>query len=121
MKSNVIAIDMKSKIKVNIKSKASFLPLVFNLKDVPREKMNIHKLDSKSDQKITQYFVHTQQLLINIILGKIHMRRFGKQYHLSWLEHGLDRKFDWEGHVTIFQNIEGVFFSNTDVIGQTRG
>ena len=25
------------------------------------------------------------------------MRRFGKQYHLSWLEHGLDRKFDWEG------------------------
>ena len=32
-----------------------------------------------------------------MISGKIHMRRFGKQYHLSWLEHGLDRKFDWEG------------------------
>jgi hypothetical protein len=25
------------------------------------------------------------------------MRRFGKQYHLSWLELGLDRKFEWEG------------------------
>ena len=25
------------------------------------------------------------------------MKRFGKQYHMSWLELGLDRKFDWEG------------------------
>ena len=24
------------------------------------------------------------------------MQRFGKKYHLSWLEHGLDRKFEWE-------------------------
>ena len=24
------------------------------------------------------------------------MRRFGKTYHLSWLELGLDRKFEWE-------------------------
>ena len=29
-------------------------------------------------------------------LGKIHVQRFGKKYHLSWLEHGLDRKFEWE-------------------------
>lgn len=28
---------------------------------------------------------------------KIHMQRFGKRYHLSWLELGLDEKFDWEG------------------------
>ena len=28
--------------------------------------------------------------------GKIHMQRFGKSYHMSWLELGLDKKFEWE-------------------------
>jgi len=27
----------------------------------------------------------------------IHADRFGKSYHFSWLEEGLDRKWDWEG------------------------
>ena len=30
------------------------------------------------------------------VSGKIHMQRFGKSYHLSWLELGLDEKFEWE-------------------------
>ena len=43
--------------------------------------------------KVLKYFQH----YFCFITGTVHFERFGKRYHLSWLEEGLDKKFTWTG------------------------
>ena len=43
--------------------------------------------------KVLKYFQH----YFCFLTGTVHFERFGKRYHLSWLEEGLDKKFTWTG------------------------
>ena len=58
---------------------------------------NLHILvQIKNRFMLYRQYIFITLLHFTFITGKIHMQRFGKSYHMSWLELGLDEKFEWE-------------------------